>query len=174
VPRHHKVHELLDREELDALEAFAREPGRTVDEVHEWLQAKGYTLARSSAGRWLSAFVAEDKFKAASEVARSIVTAAADDKGAVAIADATALKVNQMVFEAALRLQSDDQVETKELLQLAQAWRHGVLGKRDVERVRSEIADRDKAAVAAMEQQAKAGASPDELVKTARELLGIK
>jgi hypothetical protein len=76
VSQHFKVHELLSREELDKLEAFAREPGRTVDECHEWLQAHGFTLSRSAVGAVEAAFDASDKFRASNETARALVDAA--------------------------------------------------------------------------------------------------
>jgi hypothetical protein len=41
----------LSREELDALEKFAREPSSTVDKCLEWLLAHGYRASRSAVGR---------------------------------------------------------------------------------------------------------------------------
>ena len=73
MPQHFKVHELLSRVELDQLEAFAREPGRTVDECHEWLQAHGFTLSRSAVGSWKREFLLTDSFRASGAAARSSV-----------------------------------------------------------------------------------------------------
>jgi hypothetical protein len=41
------------RDELDQLEAFAREPGRTIDECHQWLQERVHDQPRG--GRQLEA-----------------------------------------------------------------------------------------------------------------------
>lgn len=173
--RHFKIHKELKREDLDRLEAFAREPGRTIDECKEWLEAEGFVVSRSAVHRWKQGFDADDKFRAAAEAARELMAAAAsDEKGAVAIADASALKINQMVFEQMLIAQETGAIETKDLLRLAQAQRHAVLGKRDVERVRKEMQDRQAEALAAAEKEAKAGGSADAVIGKVREILGIK
>jgi hypothetical protein len=52
----YKVETLLSRQELDQFEAFCREPGRKVDEAHEWMLGHGYTLSRSATHNWLADF----------------------------------------------------------------------------------------------------------------------
>lgn len=172
--QHFKIHKDVSKEDLAKLEEYAREPGRTIDECKIWLEAEGYVISRSAVARWKDAFHADDQFGAAIEVARGMVaTAASDEKGAVAIADASALKINQMVFEQMLIRQATGEIETKDLLRLAQAQRHAVLGKRDVERVRTEMKDRERAALAEAEKAAKAGGSGEAVIAKVREILGI-
>jgi hypothetical protein len=79
MPSPFKVHELLNSVELEELEAFAREPGRTIDECRDWLKARGFALSRSSVGRWLADFKAElrqARLGGSAEVGRSIVSSA--------------------------------------------------------------------------------------------------
>ena len=53
---HFKVHELLNASEMEELETFAREPGRTTDECHQWLLERSFTLSRGAVGNWLREF----------------------------------------------------------------------------------------------------------------------
>lgn len=110
-----KVHELLKDhgEDLAELETFARDPGRTIDECHTWLLAKGYTLSRSAVGTWKQSFDAllmQERFSRSSELARAI-------KGAVsggdfeAVADAAAMQLTQVVFEQSAKLEQDGELD---------------------------------------------------------------
>lgn len=172
--RHHKVHELLSRDELDQLEAFAREPGRTIDECMTWLQAHGVTsedrggISRGAVHNWKREFDATDKFRASNEVARALVDAAKSE-GTVAISDAATLQLSQMLLEQLLRLQSDEQVDTKELWAASMALKNVVQGKRHIEKLRGEISE----AVAIAEKEAKTGASAGDVVATIKKALGI-
>ena len=166
--RHHKVHELLSRDELDAFEAFAREPARTVDECHEWLEAHGFQISRGAVGNWKREFDATDKFRASNEVARALVDAAKAG-GTVAVSDAANLKLSQMVFEQLLKLQNDDDVSTKELWALSMAVKNVVQGQRHVEKLKEEVA----AAIATADRKAKTGATAGDVVATIKQALGI-
>src|SRR5438046_1431319 len=100
-----KVHELLKDhgEDLAELEAYARDPGRTIDECHTWLLAKGYVLSRSAVGTWKQSFDAllmQERFSRAGELAGAIRDAAKSG-GAVAIGEAAILQLSQVVFEQA-------------------------------------------------------------------------
>lgn len=167
--RHHKVRELLGRDELDELETFAREPARTVDECHDWLLAKGYTISRGAVGNWKREFDATDKFRASNEVARALVDTAKTG-GTVALADAANLKLGQLIFEAMLKAQNDEDVSTKDLWALSMAVKNVVQGQRHVEQLRKDVA----AAIAEAEKDAKAGGSAEGVVSKVRQILGIK
>ena len=162
------VHELLSRAELDALETFAREPGRTVDECHEWMQAHGFTLSRTAVWNWQKKFNATDKFAASNDVAKSLVEAAKNG-GTVAISDAATLQLSQMIFEQMLTAASNEEVSTKELFGLSMALKNVVTGKRHLEKLKAEVAD----ALAEAEREAKAGSSGEAVISKVREILGI-
>ena len=164
-----QVHVLLTREELDQLEAFCREPGRTVDEVHHRILALGYTLSRNAVWNWKKEFDATDKFRASNDVARSLVEAAKSG-GTVAISDAATLQLSQMLFEQMLEVSSGGEVSTKELFAMSMALKNVVTGARHVEKLRSEVAG----ALAEAEKDAKAGGSAEAVVSKVRAILGIK
>jgi len=168
VPQHFKVHELLSRVELDQLEAFAREPGRTVDECHEWLQAHGFTLSRSAVGSWKREFLLTDSFRASGAAARSLVEAAKEG-GAVAISDGGLLQLSQMIFEQMVRMQESGEVDTKSLWALSMSLKNVISGKRHVEKLKGEIAD----AIAQAQKEAGDGASGETVANKVREILGI-
>src|SRR5258705_13812191 len=111
MPRHHKVHELLDERELEDLRAYAREPGRTYDELHQWLLERGFTIGRTAVGNWKSKFDEEllaDRFRRSGEVARNVVEIA--KQGAVAVRDAALLQLTQVLFEQTAKLDGDGKI----------------------------------------------------------------
>jgi hypothetical protein len=173
MPRHFKIHELLSREELDGLEAFTREPGRTIDEIDEWLQAAGKPVSRGGIHTWRTDFLLNDKFRAANEAARSVFAAQAADKDAVSLSDAATSQLAQMIFEQLVTLQIDGKVETKELWAASMALKNVINSKRQVEKLQEEIADRQKLAVSEAEKVAKAGGGAENVVAKVREILGI-
>jgi hypothetical protein len=168
MPQHFKVHELLSRQELDELEAFAREPGRTIDETHVWLQAKGYTLGRTAVGNWLRKFRMEDRFRVGADLAKSLVETAKQE-GTVAISDAATLQLSTMLMEKLLQLQAQETAPTKELWGISMALKNVIAGKRHVEKLKGEIAD----AISAAEQKASKGATAGDVVATIKKALGI-
>lgn len=172
MPKHFKVHELLDRKELDQLEEFAREPGRTVDEVHEWMQARGYTLSRSAAHTWLKQFLAIERFRSSNEVARTILDAA--QKDVVAQADAAILQMGQMLFEQMLKLQQDGQLTSKDVWAMSASLKNTITSGRHLEKLRAETEEKQKRAVAEAEKIAKSGGSNEAVVSKVREILGIE
>lgn len=142
---HFKVHELLGLEELNALEAFAREPGRTVDECWEWMQAKGYTLSRSAVGTWKKEFdsiLMTERFSRAGELAMAINQSAAAS-GAVGIADAAMKQLTQVVFEQAVKLQSEGEIEPLDIVRWSAALKSLTGTKKDVEQLLGEKFDRE-------------------------------
>jgi hypothetical protein len=171
--RHHKVHELLSREELDELESFAREPARTIDQCHDWLQAHGFTLSRGAVHNWKREFDVEDKFRASNEVARVLLDAA-KGKDVVAISDAATLQLSQMLFEQLLKLQGDGEVTTKDLWGVSMALNNVVRSKQRVEQLQVEMAERHRQAIEEAEKTAKAGGGGAAVVSKVREILGIK
>jgi uncharacterized protein YktA (UPF0223 family) len=170
MPSHFKVHELMkdNSSELEELEAYARDPGRTVDECHEWMQAHGYTLSRSAVGEWLRKFRMTDRYRASGDLANTLVETA-KAQGVVAISDATALQLQTMIFDRSLEAQAGKQIEAKELLSLSRAFKTVVSGKRGVEQLKVEVA----AALATAEKQAKEGKSAADVVSVIKQSLGI-
>jgi hypothetical protein len=163
-----RVHELLSRQELDKLEAYCREPGRTVDQVRDWILALGYTeISRGAVWNWKKEFESIDRFRASNEVARSMVEAAKSG-GTVAISDAATLQLSQMIFEQMLTAQSEGQVKTKDLFGLSMALKNVVTGKRHLEKLRAEVA------AALAEAEKSSGGSAESVVSKVREILGIK
>jgi hypothetical protein len=100
----------LSPEDLAGLEAFARERVRSIDDCHEWLQAHGYTqISRSSVGRWKKSFHMNDRFAAASDLARELMEAkknAGGAGGSVDIADGANLKLHQLLFDKLLEIET--------------------------------------------------------------------
>lgn len=179
MPSPHRVEELLTAEELGELRAFLREKRRTTDQVWEWLQARGYTLARSSAGNWLAKERGEEaaeRMRASSSVAMSLMEAA-KESGGVGIQDAAVLQIGHAIIEKLSDMQGSGEVTTNDLSTLALSMQRLTLSKRQIEKVRADIRDEMKAeqeaALAQAEKTVKAGGSGGDVINTVRSLLGI-
>lgn len=167
-----KILELLSAAELAELETYAREPGRTVDECHEWMRARGFTLARSSVGNWLSDFknrVVAEKFSASSELARAIRDQANTEGGAVAISEGAILQLSQQIFEALARSDS----EPGDLLKLAIALKTTLAGKEQADSIRAEEKRKQAEALAQATKAAGMGASATDVVNVIKRVMGI-
>jgi hypothetical protein len=158
----------MSTEDLEAFEAFAREPGRTVDDCHEWLLAKGYTPSRSAVGRWKKKFDAQDRLRAASTLAADVL-ATAKDAGAVSIGDAATHTLTQVLFEQLLRMQGDEDVKSGDLVNISTALRGAMSVKKQVNELKAQQADAMKAA----EAMAKSGKSATDVVATIKAALGL-
>lgn len=118
MPRQPDFFVQLQRSDLEKLEAFAREPGRTIDKVHDYLLAQGFTASRSAVGNWLKKFRETDRMLEAAELADAIHTASAD-AGAVDVAGAVNLQLAQRL-QAAL-VKGGDKLAIGDLLKGAMA-----------------------------------------------------
>jgi len=131
MPQHFKVHELLSREELDELETFAREPGRTVLECFEWLAARGFVLSHGAVGNWLAHFKEElvkERFSRSGELARAIKDAVKEG-AAGEVADATANLLTQVVFEQSVMLQGEQKMDPADLERMTRSLKNLVASK---------------------------------------------
>lgn len=142
---HFEVHTQLTAAELEELEAFAREPGRTVDEIHQWLLERGFTMGRSSAGRWMTEYRKELQ---AQRMGRSAELAAAI-KGAVTggdfgnVADAAVMQLTQVIFEQVTQLDAEGKVKSGDLLNMAIALRQAVGSKQQILKMVAEKFDKE-------------------------------
>jgi len=166
MPRQLKVHELLKDEPqtLRELEAFATR-GRTVDEVHDWLQARGFVLGRTAVWTWLDTFRLEDSTRRASEVSATYLHAAADTDP-TAVASATLRKFQELVFDFVVR---QDEADAGDLVKIAIAMKQGLGSQAAINDLRKQQAETIKAAESAV----KTGASAGDVVATIKKALGI-
>ena len=169
MPQHFKVHQLLDREQLEKLETFARDPGRTVDEVHGFLLADGFMISRSACWTWQKDFLARDRYAQANALAANVV-AQAREGGVVSLGEASGLQLQQMIFEHALKMAGDEQAKTGDLLKLARAHKSTIESQRHLEELKAKmktVLDESQKKIAAglMDGQA--------VVSKVREILGI-
>lgn len=130
--RHHKVHELLTADELAELEAFAREPGRTIDECHQWLLERGYTLSRGAVGNWkqkLDEQVMSERMSRNGELARAMKAAVEKDGGFDDVANAALLQLVQVTFEQSSRLEAEGKLDPIDVMRMTRSLRNLIGGK---------------------------------------------
>jgi hypothetical protein len=156
----------LDAAELNALEAFAREPKHGIRHCHEWIEAKGIVTSRSAVGRWFKRFRETDRLSEAAELADAIHSASAD-AGAVDVAGAVNLQLAQRL-QAAL-VKGGDKLAMGDLLKGAMAVNALTNAQGKINEMRRAQADAVKAAEAA----AASGQSGVDVVATIKQALGI-
>ncbi len=167
----HKVHELLSLAELDDFETFCREPGRTIDEAHDWLLERGFTLSRGAVYNWKAKFderVMADRFSRSGELARAMKSAMKDGSFED-VADAAAMQLTQVVFEQSSRLEAEGEVDSLDVVRMTKSL-NNLAALRDALR---QLKERQTAAIEAAEKTAKAGGSSAAVVAKVREILGI-
>lgn len=164
-----QVHKLLNAEQLAELEAWSREPGRTIDQTHEFLLAKGFTLSRTAVANWKEQFDGEDKIRRAAAISHGFL-AAGKESGATDIASASLLRFQQMVFE---HLVGSTDADAGDLMRLSIALKTAVQAGQHIEELQAEYARKNKAAADEAAKLAKAGGSGEAVVAKVREILGI-
>lgn len=174
--QHFKVHELLKESELEELRAFAREPGRTVDEIHQWMLERGFTLSRNACWTWKSSFEEEllaERFRRSGDLARSIKDAVKSGSFGD-VADAAVMQLTQVIFEQAARLDGEGTIDTGDLVNMANALRSAAGGKQRIEQIRRDQAEKEQRATDEAAKVAKSGGSGEAVVAKVREILGMK
>jgi len=172
-----RVDEVLAEQEEDreAFEAFARDPGRTIDECHEWLLAKGYKVSRNAVWRWLTDFrtqISIEKTSGASKMAAAVMEAA-KQSGGLAISDAAVQQVAQLIFESAAQRAIDGELDPKDLNMMALSLQRLMLAKGRLELTRTEMEKRQLQAVEAAEKVVAEGGDGKSVITKVREILGL-
>ncbi|MGB7156690.1 MAG: phage protein Gp27 family protein [Tepidisphaeraceae bacterium] len=176
MPRHFKVEDELSAEDLEALKQFARDPSKTYDNLHEWVQAHGYVnISRTAVGNWRQKFGEEliaERMQASGGMARAMIEAA-KESGGLAVPDAAILAVAQRIFEAASKAGGDED-EAASLNKMALGLQRLMLAKSRVESTRTEFVEREKVALDEARKVAAGGGSGDAVADKVAELLGVK
>lgn len=120
-------------EQIDALEEYARHPGRTVDDVAGYLQDAAVKTSRSAVGRWLQDFRIWDKQQRAADVAKRYLDVARGSDP-TAVTEASLRKFEELVLE---RLMAGDELTADELAKLSQAMRAGLGSRKDILELRA-------------------------------------
>lgn len=155
MPNHFLIHELLSSSELEELETFAREPGRTHEEIGGYLQDHGHTVSKSSVGRWKQMFdqrVMAERMSRSGEMAKAI-------KGAVSngsfgdVADAAVMQLTQVVFEQASSLQADGKVDALDVQRMTKSLVNLVGSKAVLTKMLAEKFDKESQKLVASRRQ---------------------
>ncbi len=157
--RHFKVEELLGEVELDEFREFCRAPALTINEAHDWMLGRGYTLSRSATATWLAKYKEEltaDRMRSSGSLAKAFLEAA-KDSGGLAVPDA-----------------ATGEVEVKDLNSMALAMQRLMLAKARLDTTRSEFEARDRKAIEESAKLAKAGGDGNAIADRVREILGGK
>ncbi len=155
----------MTQAQIDALEEFARHPGKSVDDVAGYLQDTQIKASRSAVGRWLQDYRLWDRQQRAADVARQYLEAARSNDP-TAVTEASLRKFEELLLE---RLMCGEELDGDELAKIAQAMRAGIGSRKDVIELKRQQADAVKTAEAA----AKSGASATDVVATIKKALGI-
>lgn len=169
MPRKPDFFSQMTRDELEKLEALAREPSATVKRCHEWLLMNGYTASESAVARWKRNFDESDRQHAAAELADAIFTAS--NGGAVDVAGGVSLQIAQRLQSALVR--GGDDLEFGDLLKAAMAVNATMTTEQRIEKLKAAEEAKKLKAVKAAEAAEKSGASAADVVAVIKRTLGV-
>lgn len=176
----------LDAEQLDALEEFARQPGRTIQQCRDYLVAElGFVFAedfpthpkrisKSAMGRWkqdLDERLIAERSAASGRLAKAIEKSLRDTGGA-AVHEATTMLLGQLISDAA-QAADPKEISTKDIANLSLAAQRVTLAQLRNEDVKARYEDRQRRAAAEVKTMAKNGASGSQIADKLGELLGL-
>jgi len=105
---HSKIETELPPELIEKVNAFLATPGKTYQDVVDYLQDEGYEISHSSVGRYGKRFLSRlEKIKTAREQAKVIVNEAGD-RPTSELTEATNQVAIQMILETLLDIESID------------------------------------------------------------------
>ena len=163
-----KVDELLkdDPEDREAFEAYARVPGRTVDECHEWLLAKGYNVQRWAVGTWKKEATerwAAERLAGSTGLAGVLKSAIAGDFNDVATA--AKMMLTSTVLEQVTQLQTEGQIDPLDVQRWTRSLANLVGTEEKQRRMLAEKFDRETAKRTGPEKRALTQSDIDEVRK---------
>lgn len=173
-----EIEKRLNRPQMDELEAFAREPGKTVDGVHEWGRGRGFWatkagaenyLSRDAVYNWKKDFDASDKYRLAAEATNAFMDAVGKLPTSK-IGEAVNRKLGQRLWEMLLRFDADPESMSPKDAREVSVTIKNLFG---AEEMAEAMRQKQAAAVKAGEAMAKTGASGEAVVNRVREILGI-
>jgi hypothetical protein len=107
----------MTQAQIDALEEFARHPGRSIDDIAGHLQDQGVQTSRSAVGRWVQDFRAWDESVRRTAFVRAYV---GQDHDPVAMGETIARELDGQILD---KLISGEPLTAKDLKELATARR---------------------------------------------------
>lgn len=148
----------LNEQLLEQLEEFARQPGRTGDEIVEWLDSRQILASRSAVYRWWQDFKLEDRTRRASEVAKSYL-ATIGETDPSAITQASLRKFNEMIFDT---LASGDELSTSDLMKISIALKTGL----NAQQLVNELKDKGRQQLESLKATAKEKVITPEMIES--------
>lgn len=176
MPLPFKVHELLKDhgDDLAAFEAFARPPGRTVDECHQWLLERGYTLSRSAVASWKASFTArclQERFSRSSELASALTSAAAGG-GFEEVATAAKMQLTNVVLEQVSCLEQDGKIDPLDIQRMTRSLANLVNTEERQRKMMAEKFDREVAAKQAGREPSRRGLTQEDIDEVRKAVFG--
>jgi Asp-tRNA(Asn)/Glu-tRNA(Gln) amidotransferase C subunit len=153
----------MTQAQIDALEEFARHPGKTVDEVAGHLQDQQVATSRSAVGRWLQDFRLWDRSNRAAE-RRAKYMELSDKLDPGGTAKAIHRILSERIAELAMDADDEDKVD-----KLTRSFDRMVNKLDQLEERERRIAE----VLAQEDQAAKSGKSATDVVATIKQALGL-
>lgn len=149
--RHFKAFDILSNGDRTEFEALLREPATTVDRAFEWMQERGYRISRGAVHNAKRNFAdVLGSVKRSSEMAAAYSALARD--GSTDLAEATVQRFQQVLMRRLMDVDEEQEMETKELVELSAAVKNGVLSKAATVKMLAEKFDREMQKTAAKKE----------------------
>lgn len=153
--------------------AILRSPAATINDCMGWLHEHGYQISRGAVWKHRRNFQETlESVRQTAELTRAFV-GVAREYGAESFGEANLTRLQQVIGEKLMRINLDDEIDSKELVQLSMAMNSAANAKQRIEAVKADMAKRQVEAVKQAEQAVKAGSSGQAVVDTVKRILGI-
>ena len=168
-----KIESLLSPEHAKEYEALLADRRTTAKTASAWLTDRGYDIgARSLATHRRRFLDTLDRVRHSAQIAGAIVDIARE-KGQIVIGDAMLTRCEQVLFEQLMRLQEDEEIDSKTLSELCKSVSSAMGSRKTMEAIRSEFEEQKRKAARAAEDAVKRGATGQEVVDRVKEILGV-
>lgn len=174
--RKFKVDEVLadlGPKERDAYQALLRQPASTVDDALKWLAEHGCQVSRGAVWKHRRNYQdVLDGVRRSAEMARAFA-AVAREGGVETLGEASLARFQQLMTEKLMRLDSEGELDAKELAMLSQAMNSAANTRQRIDAIKADYEERQRLAIAKAQAAATSGADGASVVDTIKQALGI-
>lgn len=118
----------MNEQLVEQLEEYARQPGRTGNDVLDWLTERQVKTSRSAVYSWLQDFRVEWRHRRATDAARQYLDAARSSDPTI-VTEAALKKFEELVLEY---MMSAEESDAKDLMFIASAMKTGLGSRKDI------------------------------------------
>jgi hypothetical protein len=170
-----KVDKLLTPGHSEEYESFLADRRHTLDDAEAWLKERGYTVSRRATDEHRRRFrLAVNSMRDSARLATAMTgEAAKGPEGRLTFTDGMMIRSEQVLMEQLVNINEKQEVEPERLKNLSGCVASAVAARERYETVRAQFEARNREALRAGQQLAKAGATGKDVVARMQEIMGV-